>query len=222
MTATSESLSAVSKDTIRTESRTLLANVFYQPFEHWADHYRVPREPPAMEHTDELGSPVPPAAIMRGYGPDHVQYLKTGRQNFEAMARTMAELGCPLSAGQRILDFGCAAGRMTRWLRLLGDGPEYWGADVIGEDLFWAKQYLGPQIKFVMTTRQPHLPFEDHYFNFIFACSVFSHIDDLAEAWLLELRRILRPGGTIYLTIMDEFSIDIIAKSVPPNSLTGF
>lgn len=165
-------------DTIRHQSRTLLKNVFYEPYQPWADHYMLPRIPPEMEHMDELGTPVPPPRIQRGYGPDHNQYLTIGRQNFEDMSRTMAEVGCPLSADQRILDFGCAAGRMTRWLRLLGDGQEYWGADVIGEDLFWAKQYMRPHIKFAVTTRQPPLPFEDNYFDFIFACSVFSHIDD--------------------------------------------
>jgi SAM-dependent methyltransferase len=199
----------------RRQVQPLLRNVFYEPYEPSADHYALPLHPPEMEHTDELGSPVPPPAIQRGYGPDHSRYLTTGRQNFEVMVRTMAKVGSPLAADQRILDFGCAAGRMTRWLRTLGDGPQFWGVDVLGEDLFWAKQYLTPFIKFAVTTRQPPVPFEDRYFDFVFACSVFTHIDDLVEAWLLELRRILRPSGCLYLTIMDESSIEIIANERP-------
>jgi len=32
----------------------------------------------------------------------------------------------------------------------------------------------------------------------------------LAEAWLLELRRILRPGGVLYLTVHDNHTIDVL------------
>jgi hypothetical protein len=36
---------------------------------------------------------------------------------------------------------------------------------------------------------------------------VFTHIDDLADAWLLELKRILQPGGRLYITIHDKHSM---------------
>jgi SAM-dependent methyltransferase len=35
---------------------------------------------------------------------------------------------------------------------------------------------------------------------------VFTHITDLADAWLLEIRRVLKPGGHVYLTIHDKVS----------------
>ena len=47
----------------------------------------------------------------------------------------------------------------------------------------------------------PHLPFEDRHFGFVYAGSVFTHIDDLADAWFAELRRILRPGGKLFMTV---------------------
>src|SRR5207244_2674608 len=64
----------------------------------------------------------------------------------------------------------------------------------------------------------PPLAFEDRYFDFIYAGSVFTHIADLAEAWLMELRRIVRPGGRLYLTIQDERSIELCmtANHNPP------
>jgi hypothetical protein len=36
---------------------------------------------------------------------------------------------------------------------------------------------------------------------------VFTHISDLAEAWLLELRRILRRGGRLFITVQDNNTI---------------
>jgi SAM-dependent methyltransferase len=56
----------------------------------------------------------------------------------------------------------------------------------------------------------PHLPFDDKYFDFIYAGSVFTHIDDLATAWLCELRRILNPQGTAYITIHDKKTIELM------------
>ncbi|MDQ3812437.1 MAG: methyltransferase type 11, partial [Armatimonadota bacterium] len=39
---------------------------------------------------------------------------------------------------------------------------------------------------------------------------VFTHIDDLADAWLLELQRILAPEGRLYLTIHDDHTIELL------------
>ena len=51
-------------------------------------------------------------------------------------------------------------------------------------------------MNFATVTTAPHLPFADGYFDFAYCSSVFTHISDLADAWLLELRRIVRSGGT--------------------------
>jgi SAM-dependent methyltransferase len=48
-----------------------------------------------------------------------------------------------------------------------------------------------------------HLPFKDEYFDLVYAGSVFAHIDELTNAWFLELRRILKPGGKLWFTIND-------------------
>src|SRR5262249_35815419 len=56
----------------------------------------------------------------------------------------------------------------------------------------------------------PHLPFEDNYFDLVFAGSVFTHLSNLAEAWLLELRRIVRAGGYIYVTVHDENTVRLL------------
>jgi ubiquinone/menaquinone biosynthesis C-methylase UbiE len=82
-----------------------------------------------------------------------------------------------------------------------------WGADIQSEHIIWCQQHLSPPFKFVTVTTAPHLPFEDRYFDLIYCGSVFTHIDDLADAWLLELKRILQPGGMLYITIHDKHSL---------------
>jgi SAM-dependent methyltransferase len=63
---------------------------------------------------------------------------------------------------------------------------------------------------FATGTTAPHVPFEDRTFDLIYCGSVFTHISELAEAWLLELRRILRPGGYVYVTIHTRHTIDLL------------
>jgi SAM-dependent methyltransferase len=69
---------------------------------------------------------------------------------------------------------------------------------------------------FCTTTTAPHLPFEDGYFDLIYAGSVFTHIADLADAWFLELKRIVRPGGRLYITVHDKHTIDLALNHPDP------
>jgi ubiquinone/menaquinone biosynthesis C-methylase UbiE len=96
---------------------------------------------------------------------------------------------------------------MIRHLRHLAQRCEIWGADSSAPHIVWCKHHLSPPFHFATTTKVPHLPFPDGYFSFIYCGSLFTHIDDLADAWLLELRRVLRPGGRLYVTIHDEETI---------------
>ena len=43
-------------------------------------------------------------------------------------------------------------------------------------------------------TAFPHLPFEDNTFTLIYAGSVFTHILQLMDAWVMEFPRILKPS----------------------------
>jgi SAM-dependent methyltransferase len=159
--------------------------------------------------------------LWAGYGCKPEHYLGGGKQDVEIMRRLVSESGPPLETVGRILEFGCSAGRMVRWLHDLTTSCEIWGTDVTAQHIRWCKQYLSPPFHFVTNTIYPHLPFEDRYFGFIFAGSVFTHIEDMADAWFQELRRVLRPGGRLYVTIHDRHTIDIL-KRVDWHWLAGY
>jgi ubiquinone/menaquinone biosynthesis C-methylase UbiE len=110
---------------------------------------------------------------------------------------------------QRVLDFGCAEGRMLRFIPRRRES-ELWGVDISAERISWAQMHLPDPFRFAVVTTAPHLPFEDNRFDLVYCLSVFTHISDLADAWFLEVLRILRPGGFVYLTIHDEHSVDLL------------
>ena len=151
--------------------------------------------------------PVPPIELWEGYTTDADKYLEGGRRDVETMLSIIAEVADP-TGFSRILDFGCSAGRMLRWL-VDGNDRELWGVDIKARFISWCQQHLSPPLLFATTTTAPHLPFEDGYFDLAYAGSVFTHIVDLPMTWLMELRRVLRPGGYGYVTVNDRHTLEV-------------
>ena len=166
--------------------------------------------------------PVPPRELWVGYGyPDEKTYLAEGRKDATELIRIVEASGFPISQTRRILEFGCAAGRMIRHFMDLAPKAELWGVDIGAGHIRWCINNLSLPIHFATTTLVPHLPFEDRNFDLIFCGSIFTHIEDLQEAWLLELGRILRPGGRLYLTIHDENTVRFLATKYRAWPLAG-
>ena len=180
------------------------------PLEGEKDHYVLLKSASRDSITSSGNLPVPPKELWEGYGDTDEEYLNGGRRHVSKMLDTLKNAGASPAAFTKVLDLGCAAGRMLRFYPNQSDSSELWGVDVNAESIAWCQQHLGPPFRFATTTTFPHLPFEDNYFDFIYAGSVFSHISDLADAWLLECRRVIRKGGYAYITILDRTSIDVL------------
>jgi ubiquinone/menaquinone biosynthesis C-methylase UbiE len=154
--------------------------------------------------------PMPPQDLWMGYGNSAECFLNSGKIQVGTMKKILESSGFSIKGGNRVLDFGCAAGRMIRWLDEFAEQCEIWGVDVSASHVIWCQQHLTPPFNFATVTTAPHLPFEDGYFDLIYAGSVFTHIADLADSWFLELKRILRPGGRLYITVHDKHSVDSV------------
>ena len=171
----------------------------YIPYQPEASCYHLPK----VRTAPDGPPPVPPREtwISEKYGKTPDEYLASGRRDTDQMLDIMTRAGVSVEALGHVLEFGCGDGRMIRWLEPLAAGREVWGTDIHAGRVLWCKQHLSPRLRFLTTTTVPHLPFEDRYFGFVYAGSVFTHIDDLADAWFAELRRVLRPGGVLFVTV---------------------
>ena len=99
-------------------------------------------------------------------------------------------------AGDRIADLGCAAGAITHFLSTFG-------CDVVGIDAeeraIEKARELFPGLEFVVADVAA-LPYEDASFDKAVAADLVEHLDDATfDRMLVELRRVLRPGGTFTL-----------------------
>lgn len=163
----------------------------------------------AVIDTSVSDLPVPPRELWADYCTSADSFLASGREDIETMSRLLADSGAPIEQAGRILEVGCAAARMLRWLAPLAPETQLWGTDIWSTAIFWCQDHLTPPLHFATNTVVPHLPFEDRSFGLVFCGSVFTHIDDLAEAWFLELHRILRPGGRLYFSVNDHHAVDL-------------
>jgi 2-polyprenyl-3-methyl-5-hydroxy-6-metoxy-1,4-benzoquinol methylase len=99
-------------------------------------------------------------------------------------------------AGQRVLDVGCADGRLAGELAELG--AQVVGIDVAEEPLRRARErHPGMDLRLVEAEGTWDLP--DGAFDVVWAGEVVEHVADTA-AWLSQVRRVLRSGGALLLS----------------------
>jgi SAM-dependent methyltransferase len=160
--------------------------------------------------------PLPITEDREGYhGDRHFDYWLSGLRDYLLIRHLSRKYELDLPKPERIFDFGCASGRVIRQFSAHEKGLELWGMDINIRHTEWVRRHLDPSIKVFQGTILPILPLRDEYFSLVYAFSVFSHIDYLETAWLLELQRILRPGGVAYLSIHSEGTWNRMREGVP-------
>lgn len=113
--------------------------------------------------------------------------------------------------GASVLDFGCGAGRTLRHFLAEAATAEIVGCDIDGPSVEWVTEHLCPPLaRAVRSDPEPPLPFDDGSFDLVYAVSVFTHLSSSWAAWLLELRRILVPGGLLVATFIGEGAAEAI------------
>ncbi|MDR3639322.1 MAG: class I SAM-dependent methyltransferase [Isosphaeraceae bacterium] len=182
------------------------------PYSPESGSYSVSRGQAGSNGATSPALPVPPQELWEGYATRPSEYLEGGQRDVKTMMEILGSSGLVLEKGARLIEIGCAGGRMLRWFADFATEGEVWGTDIDAQSIKWCQLHLSPPFFFTTVTTSPHLPFEDRYFDLIYCGSVFTHISELADAWILELRRILRPGGYLYITVHDKNTIRILSS----------
>jgi SAM-dependent methyltransferase len=105
-------------------------------------------------------------------------------------------------AGKRVLDFGCGAGRTLRHFSVEATEAEFWGCDIDETSIEWMEQQMCPPFHAFVNDAEPPLEQADASFDLIWAISVFTHLTYSWSRWLLELHRVLKPDGLLFVTFM--------------------
>jgi len=154
--------------------------------------------------------PLPRTEARDGHSDDrHLEYWLTGFQDAQAVRRALG-----LDPGQRQsilgLEYG-GCGRVARHIaRDLPGTRLFFGASHQTQVRFMNASFEG-RVRAFRGPSFPHLPFADASFDGVFAFSVLPNSLD-ACAWLLEIRRVLKPDGRLYATVEDEESWSVLSR----------
>jgi SAM-dependent methyltransferase len=134
-------------------------------------------------------------------GPDVEWFLRTGSLAAESLRNILQDRGLSLSSFGSILDFGCGCGRV---IRHIGTSAKLFGCDYNPDMIEWCSAHLATA-EFSVNSIQPPTGYADGKFDLIYAFSVFTHLsEDLGHKWMAEIRRLLRPGGFLVISLHGE------------------
>jgi SAM-dependent methyltransferase len=128
-------------------------------------------------------------------------FLQVGKACAQYIDEGVRGMSASLADMKHVLDFGCGCGRTLRWLIERYPGTQFYGADVDLQAIEWCARNLGKGI-YVNGQPEPPLPFTSRQFDMVYCVSVFTHLDEqMQDRWLVEIQRILKPGGILILTV---------------------
>lgn len=190
--------------TVRTEYTVLPRFQFHQPLDYDQHTYPVKFEPPV--HVAGVDLPAPAPDDRMGYSPHDVNdYLAWGKYDHDFILERIRTHASRID-DCTIFDFGCSSGRVLRHFDVerRERGWKLLGMDIQARPIEWMRRFFPPHFQVSTCSTMPHLPLPDASVDFIYGISVFTHIKYLWDAWLLELKRILKPGGLLLQTIHAE------------------
>jgi SAM-dependent methyltransferase len=100
-----------------------------------------------------------------------------------------------LGDAERALDVGCGDGRLTAELSAL----KVCAVDVSPVALERARLRLGAEADLLEVDPDAPLPLEDSRFDLVLCAETLEHVRDV-QLLLSEIRRVLRPGGSVAIT----------------------
>ncbi len=130
----------------------------------------------------------------------------------ERFSERRAFLLAHVAPGERVLDLGCGAGEFSAALAAAGAHPV--GVDVAPEALRRAAAGA-PGLDLRLWRDGEALPLDDASVDVVWAGEVVEHVADVAP-WLSEVRRVLRPRGTLLLTTPHHGPLTLLGLAFSP------
>ncbi len=148
-------------------------------------------------------------------------YLTSGIVSNQSISSVLHKNGYSFGNFQNILDFGCGCARVLRHWRP-SNGQLLYGTDYNQELITWCQKNLSSLAQFKTNQSSPPLDYGDNKFDFIYALSVFTHLnEDLQRAWMRELSRVLKPNGLLYITVHGNSRLYQLSKEEKQQYLKG-
>ena len=170
------------------------------------NHVAVEERSDFKNYLEADGFPIPNSRDREFFfGDKDYEYWVCGLSDYFLLQQVCKDEGVPFNQDLAYADLGAASGRVVRhFIANHRKAKEFWGIDLNRNNIDWMRKYLPKNLNCFQNTSLPHLPLPDASLDMVSAFSVFAHIEDFEQAWLYEIRRILKPGGICVISFYGE------------------
>ncbi|MGH9967562.1 MAG: class I SAM-dependent methyltransferase [Pyrinomonadaceae bacterium] len=147
--------------------------------------------------------PIPPPLLRHRVGGtlDAAIHLKVGRICAQNLKDMLGRIGKDIYSFSHVLDFGCGSGRVMSHFHDRPESCHLYATDIDKQAISWCREHL----RFACWEANDAMPptrYADNTFDFIYAISVFTHLDEKMQfAWLHELKRVAKPDAILILSV---------------------
>lgn len=137
---------------------------------------------------------------MKGYSQKTNFYLESEADPAFARRAKIILNNLKIKPNDRVLDVGCGRGFYLRSVKEIEPMADIYGVDLNDKYLAKAKKTVnGLNIKIIKGDIL-NLPFKNNFFNKVIASEILEHVDNDERA-ILEIHRVLKPGGSVLITV---------------------
>ena len=152
--------------------------------------------------------PIPSTRDREGYyGERHFEFWLSGLSDYLKIKDACSDMKW---SGATLLDFGGATGRVARHCYAQEEMGNVIVCDLNINNVDWLIENFPSKFAAFKNSPMPTLPISDGYVDIVTSLSVFTHMGEYELAWLYELKRILKPGGILYVTVQNNHTWDTL------------
>jgi SAM-dependent methyltransferase len=161
---------------------------------------------------------IAPVDPMYSYAPD--LYFGAGQSALRCIR--LAMLAADLKRVNRVLDFGCAVGRVLRSLRAGFPEASITACELRKSDVDWCRKTFGEEkVIGAVSTWEPDQVHLDGQFDVIWAGSMLTHIGkDRWTGFLKVFESNLAPGGVVVFTVYGSYIAELVRSGKSLLNLT--
>jgi SAM-dependent methyltransferase len=176
--------------------------------------FQLEKRDKGLPETAPDGLPLPPADMIGLVGGTMSpgSFFESGASTARWITEMLQENGTRIQDRAAILDFGCGCGRVIRHWRE-ATGASLHGTDYNPHLVAWCRANLS-FADFYVNGPEPPLPHPDGTFDFIYAISVLTHLQESSQkSWMTELTRVLKHGGRLLVTVHGRSYLDWLDRA---------